>query len=255
MEEDLYKIRMHLPIDDEEIENYFSKLSNTLNLNYKNNEFQFAYIALHLLFMTYLYNLVWQISKINVDYYKIASLFVRPFNGSEIDLNNIKSIFEFKDLPEKDVINFLHLIGLDNSYIGILKKQIEKRNSMAHASGIYELIDINSFEPEKDTVISIIEKCTSMFCNKLLNKFYIKSIEKWLNDDKVDHSDYEFFIDEYLIIDISASQIQLSNLANLSRNQFYKIMKENITDTKIYSNIFKKHLEIIENIKDKYLIS
>lgn len=255
MQDELYELKLYFSVDDEEIENYLSKLFITIELNYDNGEYQFAYFALHLVFMTYIYNLVWQISKLSEKTYQLASLFARPFNGCEIDLNNVKSIFEYKDLPEKEIVNYLYLIDFDSSYIGTLKKQIEKRNSMAHASGTYDLIDINSFDPEKDTIVSIIKECTAMFNNKLLKKFYVKSIMEWQSNETMNHSDFEEFIDKYLIIDISASPMELKFLADLSRNQFYKIMKELEYNDNIYINLFKKHLEIAKKIKKLYLIN
>ena len=207
MQEELYIIKNFFPVDDEEIEDYLLKLFSTINLNYNNEEYQFAYVALHLVFMTYLYNLVWQISKLNEEKYQIASLFSRPFNGSNFDFNNITSVFDFKNLPEKEVINYLFLIGLDKSYIGILKSQIEKRNSMSHASGTYDIIDINSFTPEKDTIVSIISKCSEKFNENLLRNYYVKSIVEWIDNDTMDHNDFEFFIDEFLIVNISVSQM------------------------------------------------
>ena len=126
---------------------------------------------------------------------------------------------------------------------------------MAHASGTYDLIDINSYEPEKDNIISIIKNCSSLFNENLLINYYVECLIKWINDNTMDHEDLEFFIDEYLIVTISVSPVQLKFISELSRNKIYKAMDSLKIEDKNKSQLYNFHLKLSNVLKEKYLLN
>ncbi|MDD4089695.1 MAG: hypothetical protein PHP29_08395 [Tissierellia bacterium] len=250
MDEYLYKLSKFFPLYDFEVSEYFKKLSNTININYENNEYQFSYIGVHLLLMTYLYFIVWQISKMSNKMYELTALFARPFNGSEINFDGIESIFDFKDLPEKEVINFLYLIGFDKSYLTILKKQIEIRNAMAHASGTYDILEEEPFKIAVDNVISIFEKCHKNICDNLLLKEYSNQLYI-ISHNKIDNDSISEFVENNLITELSLSYTEISYIMNLGKNKVCSVMEG--LSAKEYVIIKKAHLLVQKVCVERYL--
>lgn len=252
MEDYLYKINEFLPIDDAEIAEYYNKLNKTIIINYINNEYQFAYIGVHLLFMTYLYYAVWQISKMSSEMYGVASLFVRPFNNTELNFDDIQSVFDYKDIPEKDIINFLHLAGIDKSYLGILKKQIKIRNGMAHASGDYDILEEEPFQLEINNVISIIKKCNKNICENLLLNEYSNSLYLYFAKGK--NFEIEIinnFVDNKFITELSLSCEEIKYLVNISKKILFSNFKH-LSDKQCV-NLKKAHLLICKICNSRYL--
>ena len=78
----------HLPInpEDEEISSYIQNIINLIRVNYKYEQYQFAYFGLHLLYMTYIYSTAWKISQISPKRYSDVIVFAKPYHGREKDL-------------------------------------------------------------------------------------------------------------------------------------------------------------------------
>lgn len=95
------------PVDTEDINSYIQNIVNLIAVNYKYSQYQFAYFGFHLLYMTYIYCTTWKISKINPERYNDAVLFARPYEGKKIDLRNVESVFEYSNMPEKDLPKIL----------------------------------------------------------------------------------------------------------------------------------------------------
>ena len=102
---------------------------------------------MYLLYMTYIYCTVWKISRISPERYKDAVLFARPYESQrgKLDLTQIKSIFEYSHIPEKDLPKIFSIIGLNDGQIGIICDLVDTRNNMAHASGKFEILTEDLF--------------------------------------------------------------------------------------------------------------
>ena len=80
----LQEILNYLPIDpadEEDVINYIQNVTNLIAVNYKYEQYQFAYFGIHLLYMTYIYCTAWKISQIEPDRYKDAIIYARPYSG------------------------------------------------------------------------------------------------------------------------------------------------------------------------------
>ena len=77
----LDEIRSYLPIDatdKEDVNTYLKNVTDSILINYSNEQYQFAYFGLHLLYITYIYFSVRKISLILPDRYRDAVVFARP---------------------------------------------------------------------------------------------------------------------------------------------------------------------------------
>lgn len=160
------------PEDEEDIINYVQNITNLIAINYKYEQYQFAYFGVHLLYMTYIYCTAWKISQIEPKRYKDAIVFARPYGGREKDfkIEDADSIFVYSLMPEKDIAKLFKIIELDNSQISFVGDLVDTRNEMAHASGKFKILTEDSYDVQVNSVI------TSM---KNVHKGIVPLIRKW----------------------------------------------------------------------------
>ena len=135
----LQEILNYLPIDpadEEDVINYIQNVTNLIAVNYKYEQYQFAYFGIHLLYMTYIYCTAWKISQIEPDRYKDAIIYARSYSGreKEFKIEDPDSVFAYSLMPESDIAKIFRIINLDNSQITNVGEYVKTRNEMAHAS-------------------------------------------------------------------------------------------------------------------------
>ena len=157
------------PTDEEDVVAYVQNIANVIAVNYKYEQYQFAYMGVHLLYMTYIYCSIWKIGKINPERYSDAIIFARPYSGRErdIDLDNIGSIFNFSLMPEKEFAKVFKIIDLDKSQITNVGGLVDIRNDMAHASGKFEILTEDSFSNGVNSVINSIRNIHNCMNNQV----------------------------------------------------------------------------------------
>lgn len=156
--EEAYEILDYLPIDDLEVNDYITPLFNSALVTFEKEEYQFSYFALHLIFMTNIYSFIWKIGQFYKERYEDSLLFARPYNGCQIDFKEIKSVFDFSNIPEKDIFEFFSLIGVEKSYIKSTKGLIDARNQMAHATGKFQISDEDKFNNALRELVSVLRQ-------------------------------------------------------------------------------------------------
>ncbi len=172
----LQEILNYLPInpaDEEDVINYIQNITNLIAVNYKYEQYQFAYFGIHLLYMTYIYCTAWKIGQIEPIRYKDVIVFARPYNGRERDFNieETESIFAYSLMPEKEIAKLFTVIELDKSQISIVSNLVDMRNEMAHASGKFDILTEEIFEVKANNVLTSmrnIHRCM----NKFIRKWY-----------------------------------------------------------------------------------
>jgi hypothetical protein len=216
----LEEIMNYLPIsamDKEDVPLYLQNITNLVNVNYKYEQYQFAYFGLHLIDMTYIYFTVWKISKLIPDRYKDATVFARTYSGreGELDFLNIESIFEYSLVPEKELPKIFRLIGLDDGQIGSISVLVNTRNDMAHASGKLEI----------PNDVEFASKANSMYVSmRNIHKCIIHQIKVWYQDILLKYCFGEFeaytddidFIFEQMIQNFNLSVNELSACNEMS---------------------------------------
>jgi hypothetical protein len=182
----LEEIMNYLPIsavDKEDVSLYLQNITNLVNVNYKYEQYQFAYFGLHLLYMTYIYFTVWKISKVIPSRYEDATVFARAYNSRGLDFLNIESIFQYSLVPEKELPKIFRLIDLDGGQLGNISGLVDTRNDMAHASGKFEIPNDMEFASKANSI------CTSM---RNIHKCMIKQISVWYQDILLKYCSGEF---------------------------------------------------------------
>ena len=112
---------------------YVAFLWDAFETNYTHGRYQFAFLAYHMLAMSFVYFNIWQIRQARpADFENGLIGFGRDV---EKRLLEATSPFAFSLEKERSVLRFLKLIGCDNGEIGTYCKLVDDRNETAHANG------------------------------------------------------------------------------------------------------------------------
>lgn len=188
------------PTDEEDVVAYIQNISDVVAINYKYEQYQFAYMGVHLLYMTYIYCSIWKISRINPTRYSDAIIFARPYSGRErdIDLDNIGSIFNFSLMPEKEFAKVFKIIGLDKSQITNVGGLVDIRNDMAHASGKFEILTEESFSNGVNSIVNSIRNIHSRM-NEQIRVWFTDLLSDYCNNKFSDYDNVEDIINEQMV--------------------------------------------------------
>ena len=112
---------------------YIEFLWEAFETNYTAEKYQFAFLAYHMLTMSFVYFNIWQIKQTQpADFEKGLIGF-----GKDVEkgLLAATSPFAFSVVPERTMLRFLKLISCDNEKIGKYAKLVDDRNETAHPNG------------------------------------------------------------------------------------------------------------------------
>ena len=112
---------------------YIVFLWDAFETNYEHGKYQFAFLAYHMLTMSFVYFNIWQIRQARLEDFKKGLIGF----GKDIEksLLNATSPFVFSAVNERTMLRFLKLIACDNSKIGAYAKLVDDRNETAHPNG------------------------------------------------------------------------------------------------------------------------
>lgn len=133
--EDALGLGNYLPISfkTRSEEDYVRFLWESFESNYRSGKFQFAFLAYHMLTMSFIYFNVWQIRQaLPEDFEKAMVGFSKDI---EKQLMEATSPFTFWRVGESHAMRFLKLIGCDNGKIGSYAALVKQRNDAAHSNG------------------------------------------------------------------------------------------------------------------------
>jgi hypothetical protein len=102
-------------------------------MNYTNGKYQFAFLAYHMLTMSFIYFNIWQIRQTEPKDFAMGLIgFGKDIEKSLLEAN---SPFVFSIVNERSILRFLKLIACDNTKIGVYAKLVDDRNETAHPNG------------------------------------------------------------------------------------------------------------------------
>ena len=133
--EEAYDLDNYLPISfkTRSEQEYITFLWDTFKKNYTSGIYQFAFLAYHMLVMSFIYFNIWRIRQTcPQDFEKGLIGFGRD---EERYLLDTSSPFVFSRVNERAVLRLLRLIGCDNAKIGNYGSLVKERNNAAHANG------------------------------------------------------------------------------------------------------------------------
>ena len=114
-------------------EDYIAFLWDAFETNYRHGKYQFAFLAYHMLTMSFVYFNIWQIRQARPEDFEKGLIGFGKDN--EKNLLGASSPFVFSTVNERSILRLLKLIACDNGKIGIYAKLVDDRNETAHPNG------------------------------------------------------------------------------------------------------------------------
>lgn len=134
MDEYINKLNNYLPIDfaNDENSEYRQYLIETYIENCQKGKYQFALMAFHMMFMSFLYKEFWNLK--TYSYSVVAGLC-----NNNSGFKNINAMFDASIIPEKTVIDqYLSLFSWHINKRDTVKTFVDTRDKCAHASGFIQ---------------------------------------------------------------------------------------------------------------------
>lgn len=133
--EEAFELDSYLPLSFSRPneQEYVAFLWDAFETNYTHGKYQFAFLAYHMLTMSFVYFNLWQIKKTEPKDFGMSLIgFGKEVEGA---LTVATSPFDFSMANERTVLRILKLIGCDNSKIGTYTKLVNDRNQTVHSNG------------------------------------------------------------------------------------------------------------------------
>jgi hypothetical protein len=128
-------------------EEYIAFVWDAFQGNYTNGKYEFASLAFHLLYMSFVSFSIWQIRVIREQDFRNA--LVGFLAESEAKLLDADTPFNFYEkMKESQIFRFLKLIGCTNDHVGEFAKFVKRRNKIAHPTGTVFFNDQVSIDAE-----------------------------------------------------------------------------------------------------------
>lgn len=176
--EDFYEIMRYLPTSykSEQDEEYIAYLRDSFEQNYQSGKYQFALLASHMLYMSFVYFSVWQIK--NSQPADFANALVGFKTDEEKKLLEASGPFAFAKIGETRFFRFLKLAGCENGAVDQYAELVQKRNKMAHPNGVIHCTDRKTADERLGEVLAqmdAIQQCMTAIIHKCMADFLVNT--------------------------------------------------------------------------------
>lgn len=128
-------------------QSYLQFLWAAFETNYNQGRYEFASLAFHLLYMSFVSFSIWQIRLAQPQAFHMAMVGFRA--EDERDITDCDSPFKFYEkLREAQIFRFLKLVGCTNAQVGEFAKFVKRRNKIAHPTGTVFFNDQRTIDDE-----------------------------------------------------------------------------------------------------------
>lgn len=209
---------------------YVAFLWEAFESNYRSGKYQFAVLAYHMLYMSFVYFAVWKIKHTHADEYKQASIFLAGRRLSENDLIGLTSPFSLSKIEERTIFRMLRLAGCEHDQIKPFMKLVDERNEIAHPNGNIFFSDPKSADARIAEVlrqVDAIQTHMQPVIHDCLRRFLLES---WNPDEREYHESADQ-IQEVLIHANYFSRKDIEgalqfDVAPLQGQPYYEAMKQ-----------------------------
>lgn len=236
--EKFFDLADYLPISfgtpDEQ--NYIAYLWKTFEENYSREMYQFAFLAYHMLTMSFIYFSIWQIRKALPDDFAKSLIGFNP--NVEKELLKATTPFSLSQVGEKAVLRFLKLIDFDSSWIGTYGMLVNVRNDAAHANGHIYFSTQRQVDEKIDTAIRAVEEL-QIHSRHTIQRCYEKFLRDSHDPEEREHRPAEDQVREVLIYAHYMSRKDIEICANFDVSELQHHSKQAILD--LHSSLREFH--------------
>ena len=166
---------------------YVIFLWDAFESNYTSGRYEFASLAFHLLYMSFVSFSIWQIRLVREQDFKNALIGFQ--SEAENKLMAADSPFRFFDqLKESQIFRFLKLIGCENLQVGEFAKFVKRRNKIAHPSGTVFFNDQLSIDKEIAEMMEEVSKIQAHM-QPIISEVYSRFLNESSDIEEREYSD------------------------------------------------------------------
>ena len=206
---------------------YIEFLWDAFESNYENGKYQFAFLAYHMLTMSFVYFDIWQIRQVQrKDFEKGIIGFARD----EKNLLGATSPFSFSSVNERSILRLLKLIGCDNGKIGAYAKLVDDRNETAHSNGNIFFSTEAALDTKIREILRVVDEIQT-HSKPVIEQCYREFLIQSLDPEEREYPDAPDQIREVLIHENYLSQKDIGfclacDLANLAGHKQYASIRQ-----------------------------
>ena len=175
---------------------YIDFLWDAFDTNYTHGKYQFAFLAYHMLTMSFVYFNIWQIKQTEPgDFEKGLIGF-----GKDVEKNLLaaSSPFVFSTVNERTMLRFLKLIQCDNGKIGTYAKLVDDRNDSAHPNGNIFFSTQAALDTKIREILRVVAEIQT-HSTSTIQRCYARFLEESADPDEREYQDEPDQIREVLI--------------------------------------------------------
>lgn len=196
--DDALELGSYLPVSyrTPEEQEFTGALWKLFEMNYSLGQYQFAFLAYHMLTMSFVYFSIW---KIKLAYpADFAKSLIGFSQDTEKKILGGGSPFVLSTVPERTVFNFLKLVGCNYPMIGRYKKLVDKRNDIAHANGHVVFRDAFGVDEKIADMLKMADEIQTR-CSPVIEELYGRFLIESGNSEEREHFDLSDQIREVLV--------------------------------------------------------
>lgn len=148
---------------------YLQFLWEAFETNYTHAKYQFAFLAYHMLTMSFVYFNIWQIKQAAPE--DFAKGLIGFGKDIEKNLLNASTPFTFSTVNERTMLRFLKLIQCDNGKIGTYAKLVDDRNETAHPNGNIFYSTPEALDRKITEILRVVAEIQEHSCGIILNGY------------------------------------------------------------------------------------
>jgi len=197
---------------------YIEFLWDVFETNYTHGKYQFAFLAYHMLTMSFVYFNIWQIKQtVPSDFEKGLIGFGKDIEKS---LLGATSPFVFSSVNERTMLRFLKLIACDNSKIGTYAKLVDDRNDSAHSNGNIFYSEQSALDLKICEILRVVDEIQTHSAPMIQRCYSNFLVESYDQEDR-EYSDDVDQIREVLIHEnyLSQKDIELCAAFDISEHE------------------------------------
>ena len=175
---------------------YIEFLWDAFGSNYTHGKYQFAFLAYHMLAMSFVYFKIWQIKLTMPREFERA--LVGFGSDDENSLIRATSPFVFSVIRERSILRFLKLISCDNAKIGQYAKLVDDRNDSAHPNGNIYFSEQAALDLKIREVMRVVQEIQS-HSRTVIEECYRRFLQENYDRDNREYPDDADQIRELLI--------------------------------------------------------
>ena len=185
---------------------YVAFLWDAFETNYTHGKYQFAFLAYHMLTMSFVYFNIWQIKKTEPKNFEMSLIGF----GKDVEKNLIAatSPFVFSMVNERTILRFLKLISCDNDKIGTYTRLVDERNKTAHSNGNIFFSTQAALDTKITEILCVVEEIQT-HSKPVIERCYRKFLLRSHDHEEREYPDATDQIREVLIHENYMSQMDI----------------------------------------------